>query len=699
MNSFQRLVLGCALASSFFTLGTTAFAGTGEFCSIPNAQGTAVSYECSVKYLPTTANWLSKFKTWMGSNQTTGAMACFGPGTYALPNTWSTATDTSVDTNRMVLRNVQNMKLCAPTGGAIFEHKTVNATNTPLTTTVYWPTLHIATSSNVSIKGMEFRNKTDYAIGATTVDPQWGVVPVHQVTRAVVSDRSSDVRFFDAKMSGLGKEVVIAESATISLKSAVVSCAYYCMGNYRNYTGIKPVLTVANSQFTVHHTKDSLDEHAALYVDNADYFIADSSFNFLTGQGFVAGQASTVDSVNVSNVTVTGTTPQGRQRMLGWIPLNPNVRNIQVNYTGTQPHTQFGRPYYCISYANPGCESTFESVGNVGSAFNYRANASSAYVAAPLPPVRTEKVLLLNASGQDAVWAQTMIVGNKPYLNWPAVQQWSTMAGGLNGFLDAGDTMLSGDFLTAGQPRVLFFNSDPAGGAVFVRALGGSGNAGTMTTEAWIDWTPALAAHLGGWHDANDKLLAGDFTGLGRSQLLFMNVDGAGGAFYMAAVDAASSQLQGLAVVPWSASLSASLSGWMDAGDKLVAGDFTGSGRSQLMFLNTDGGTQGAASLRQYDAVTNSFVVVNTVPWNKLVGSNSALWTQASTKTLTGDFLGLNKDQLMFINPTGTGVAVSVWAFDSVTGYFNEVHKMNYGAAEIPNLNGWMESNDWHMGF
>jgi hypothetical protein len=697
MNLIRRIALGCTFVGAAFSIPLTANAV--QSCSIPNAAGTAVSYTCAVTYTPTTPNWLTSFKTWMAANQTSGAMACFGPGAYALVSTPAATIDTEADDNRMVIRNAQNMKLCAPTGGAIFEQKTVNATATPLTSTVYWPTFHIATSSGVSVKGMEFRNTTDYAVGATEFDPQLGVVPVHQVTRSVLSDRSSNIRFFDSKISGLGKEVVIAESATISLTGTTVSCAYYCMGDYRNHATMKPVLTVANSQFTINHTKDPADEHAALYVDSADYNISNSSFNFLTGQGFVAGKSTTVDSINLTNVTITGTTAQGRPRMLGWIPNSSGVRNIQINYTGTTPYSQYGRAYYCIGYNNPGCESGFESVGNDGNVFKYRANASSAYVTAPQPPLRTKKILLLNASGQDAVWGQGLIVGNKPFLNWPAYQQWSSMVGGLNGFLDAGDTVLTGDFLAPGQQRVLFFNSDPLGGAVLIKALGGSGTSGTMTTEAWIDWTPALAANLGGWHDANDKLLSGDFFGLGRSQLLFMNTDGLGGAFALVAVDAASNQLQTLASVPWSPALSTSLAGWMNPGDKLVAGNFTGSGKSQLVFLNTDGGTQGAASIRQYDATTNSFQIISTVPWSKVVGSNSALWKLATAKTLTGDFLGLNKDQLMFINPTGTGVALSVWSFDLVSGKFTEVHTINYGPNEIPSLNGFLESDDWQLGF
>jgi hypothetical protein len=483
------------------------------------------------------------------------------------------------------------------------------------------------------------------------------------------------------------------------LTDAVVSCAYFCLAGDRQSGAVKPAFTVTNAQFTMNHTNEPNDEHTAIWMSNTDFTISDSSFNFVTGQGFVSGTGTTVDWVNLSNITITGTTAQGRPKMFGWIGMNPNYTNLQINYTGSTPYAQYGRAYYCNPYFNAACETGFETAGNGGSVFRYRANTSSAYVTAALPPTRTKKLLFINGGGTDTAWALAAIGPNKPALFWPLAQQWPALGSALGGWLDLGDQALTGDFLVPGQPSTLFFNTDPQGGAISVRALGGTGNLGTMTTQTWIDWTPALAANLGGWHDANDKLLAGDFTGLGRAQLLFMNVDGLGGAFYMAAVDGATSQLQSLASVSWSPALWTSLSGWMDASDKLVAGDFAGSGRAQLLFLNTDGGSQGAASLRQYDAATNSFQITSTVPWNKVVGSNAAIWQQSSAKTLTGDFLGLGKDQLMFINPTGVGVAISIWAFDAATGSFNEVHKMNYSASEITSLNGWVESNDWQLGF
>jgi hypothetical protein len=680
MKSFQRFALGCAWAG----LNAAAVAGTGEFCTLPNAQGVQTTYECAVKF-SAQSTWLSSFKTWLNSNKTSGAMACFAPGTYTVPSTLLSNVNYSNDANRLVLRGVSGLRLCAPAGAAVVEHKTVNADGSPLANYAYMPTLQIVASSNVAIKGMSFKNTSVYAAAF-----------LHHVTRAVWADNSSNLRFVDTQFSGLGKQVLHGKDSVVNLTASSVNCAYFCISGERGTGATKPSFTVANSQFNINRLDDTADDHTALWTDYSDFFIADSSFNYTTGQGLVSGQASTVDWVNLSNISVSGATAQGRPKMFGWIATHPNYHNLQISYTGTPP---VSRAYYCVvATDNPGCDTGHENAGALGAVFRSRPNTSSAFVVAPLPPSKTKSLLLLNGSGADALWSQNRILRNGAALTVPVLQDWQGMAAALGGWLDAGDQVLTGDFLVPGQARVLFFNSEALGGAISVRALGGSGASGTMSTDTWIDWTPALATTLGGWHDANDKLLAGDFTGLGRAHLLFMNVDGAGGAFYMAAIDAANSQLQGLAVVPWSAALSSSLVGWMDAGDKLVAGDFSAAGRAQLLFLNADGGAQGAASLRQYDAASNAFQIVATVPWHKIIG-NTQIWTQASAKVLSGDFLGLNKDQLVFVNPTGSGVALSFWSFDGASGNFTEIYKMNYGAGEITSLNGYVESNDWQLGF
>jgi hypothetical protein len=678
MQAAKRFVIACVLS------GLSAFstAGTGEFCSFPNLPAAPVTYECAIKINPG-SSWLTQFNNWLALNKTSGAMACFGAGTYVVPSVVApdTAPYSTNDTNRFVLRGAQNLRLCAPSGGAIFQGKTVNATGTQLTDYAWSATFKVVDSTGVSVKGLEFVNKSDYSM----------TFP-HHVMRAIEVENSTGVTFIGGKASSIGKQSVNINDSTVSFSASTFNCAYFCISAERGSgTVTKPVISIAGSGFNINHARNLADDHPALYTNSSDFNISDSNFNFVTGEGFVAGTATTVDWVNLTNITITGLTAQGRLKMFGWIPTHPNYFNVQISYTGTLPP---GRPYYCVSFAgSQGCDTGFENAGNQGAIFKYRANAASAFVSALPPPNKVKKILLVNASGVDSVWSQQSIVKNQANLLFRAQQAWSSMGAGLGGWLDSDDGVLSGDFLVAGQQRVLFFNSETLGGAFSIRSLTDVSGAGSMTTEAVVDWSPTLQQKLAGFHDAGDKLLAGDFTGMGRSQVLFFNTAGFDAAFQVAAIDGATSSLQTVTFIPWTAALSSSLTGWMDVGDKLVSGDFAGTGKAQLMFMNTVGGTQGAASLRQYDTATNAFQVLNTVPWTKISG-NSAVWKNQSIKTLVGDFLGLGRDQLLVLNPSGTGTAISVWSFDALTGTFTEIHKMNWSTTEIPNLNGFRDNND-----
>jgi hypothetical protein len=687
MQAAKRFVIACVLSG----VSAWSIAGTGEFCSFPNLPAAPVTYECAIKINPG-SSWLTQFNSWLALNKTVpgGAMACFGAGTYVVPSVVApdTAPYSTNDANRFVLRGAQNLRLCAPSGGAIFQGKTVNANGTQLTDYAWSATFKVVDSTGVSVKGLEFVNKSDYSMSFP-----------HHVMRAIEVENSTEVTFTGGKASSIGKQTVNINDSTVSFSASTFNCAYFCISAERGSgTVTKPVISVAGSGFNINHARNLADDHPALYTNSSDFNILDSSFNFVTGEGFVAGTATTVDWVNLTNITITGLTAQGRLKMFGWIPTHPNYFNVQISYTGTLPP---GRPYYCVSFAgSQGCDTGFENAGNQGAIFMYRANAASAFVAAPLPPNKVKKILLVNAAGTDQVWSQRSIVKNQANLTTRALQDWSTIGTGLGGWLDAGDSVLSGDFLVPGQQRLLFFNTEMIGGAFSVRALSDVAGVGNMTTEVVVDWTPTLQQKLAGFHDVGDKIMAGDFTGMGRAQLLFFNTAAVDAAFQVAAVDSASSTLQSVTFIPWTAALSASLTGWIDAGDKMVAGDFAGNGRAQIMFLNTAGGSQGAASLRQYDSASNSFQILKTVPWSKISGT-SALWTNQSMKTLVGDFLGLGRDQLMFLNPAASGVAISIWKFDAVVGSFTEIHKMNYSSSEVPTgiFAGFLDSNDWQLGY
>jgi hypothetical protein len=334
----------------------------------------------------------------------------------------------------------------------------------------------------------------------------------------------------------------------------------------------------------------------------------------------------------------------------------------------------------------------------LGAVFQKRATASAAFVTAPLPPPKVKRLLLVNTGGTDMLWTQLSIVKNQPNLVSNSLQFWQGAATGLGGWVDPGGRVLTGDFLPGGQQRIVFFNTDPLGGIFSIRSLTGAGSNGAMTVDLLLDWNDTLRTKLSGWIDTDDKILGGNFLSLGQSQFLFFNKSQSPAAFQIAAINATNNDLQIRATIPWTAGLTSSLSGWIDSGDKLVSGDFLGTGLSQLMFINTVGGVVGAASIRQYDTTTNSFQTLNTVPWNKIVG-NSQLWTEQTVKTVTGDFLGMGRDQLLLVNPSGTGIALSFWNFDSATNSFVEIHKMNWSPSEVPNLNGFLDAYDWQLSY
>jgi hypothetical protein len=681
----RRWIVGVTL------LGTAAVcaAGTGEFCTLPNAQGLQTSYECAVKFTPQ-STWLSGFKTWLTANKTTGAMACFAPGTFTVANTLSTNTNLSSDTNRMVLRGVTGLRMCAPAGGVLVEHKTVNANGSPLTTATNMPTLQISSSSDVVIKGMTFKNTSVYATSATS-----------PVTRATWAEKSTNLQFVDSQFSGPGRGVVTATDSTVNLVTTTVNCGYHCLTGDRGTGATKPVFTVSNSQVNLNRATNSSDENTALWTHYTNFNIADTSFSLTTGQGFISGTASTVDWANLSNITIAGTTPQGSSRMFGWIPTHPNYSNLQISYTGQPP---LSRAYFCIPGAtNTACDTGHENAGAQGAIFRTRLDATSPFVTTALPPARVKQLLTLNSDGVGLSWAKQTLMKNAATLSFRG----SEAAGSWGGWLDLGDTAVTGSFTAPGLQQVLFFNSTTQGGAFSVRSISGSGASSQMTASLNIPWTPALAGFLGGWHDANDQLLAGDFFGLGTTQLLFFNRDyqQLGGAFYFAKINAVTAQLDSLAGMPWEPALTGSLADWLYPGNKVVAGDFIGTGRSQIMFINTVNAPSlqyyYATSLRQYDVATNSFVTYDETGWYKVSGPSAAMWNAVNNKLVVGDFLGLGRDQLMFLNPAGTGVALSIWSYDKQWALWSEVYTMNWAAGEITSANfgGFLDTADWPVGY
>jgi IgA peptidase M64 len=88
----------------------------------------------------------------------------------------------------------------------------------------------------------------------------------------------------------------------------------------------------------------------------------------------------------------------------------------------------------------------------------------------------------------------------------------------LNGWHDAGDLQLVGDYRGLGCDQVLFINRGGSGGRVMIADFGGGVPA---QVRYWENW--GQDPLLNGWHDSEDLQLVGDFTASGHDEVLFVN--------------------------------------------------------------------------------------------------------------------------------------------------------------------------------
>ncbi|HKE14670.1 MAG TPA: S1 family peptidase [Kofleriaceae bacterium] len=150
----------------------------------------------------------------------------------------------------------------------------------------------------------------------------------------------------------------------------------------------------------------------------------------------------------------------------------------------------------------------------------------------------------------------------------------------LNGWTDAEDGFLVGDFFGNGFDQVLFVN----------RGLG----AGRVLIADFRDGAPPVAwryyeayswgGYLNGWHDGDDLLLAGDFRGLGHDQAMFINRGQAGGRVLVTDFSDGAFPAEWLF---YNTALQATLlNDYLDFVDVALAGNFRIASRDQVAFLN-----------------------------------------------------------------------------------------------------------------
>jgi hypothetical protein len=155
----------------------------------------------------------------------------------------------------------------------------------------------------------------------------------------------------------------------------------------------------------------------------------------------------------------------------------------------------------------------------------------------------------------------------------------------LDGWHDPEDLQLVGDFMGRGRDQVMFINRDPGqtGGRVLIADF----SQGVPPAQGlyWENWGESEL--LNGWHDPEDLQLVGDFMGLGRDQVMFINRDPGQTGGRVLIADFSQGAPAQFNVTYWENwGQSELLNGWDDPPDLQRVGDFMGTGRRQVLFVN-----------------------------------------------------------------------------------------------------------------
>ncbi|MBK7537978.1 MAG: VCBS repeat-containing protein [Myxococcales bacterium] len=223
----------------------------------------------------------------------------------------------------------------------------------------------------------------------------------------------------------------------------------------------------------------------------------------------------------------------------------------------------------------------------------------------------------------------------------------------LDGWDDEIDLALAGDFLGRGYDQLLLINRALDNGwwpdaprARIIDFRGATPVVAFQQTHGEFGF-PELAQH-------EDRVLVGDFRNLGRDQVLTLNGDPARVGRALAIHDFARAfgplvpvvYTKNFAEIP-------ELETWHDAADQVFAGNFSGYGTDQLLMLNRQYGT---GRVRVFDFRWTDGPPL-TLYWEEALESTALNgWHDAvSDWVFPGDFTGLGRDQLLFLNRRGSG--------------------------------------------
>jgi len=152
-------------------------------------------------------------------------------------------------------------------------------------------------------------------------------------------------------------------------------------------------------------------------------------------------------------------------------------------------------------------------------------------------------------------------------------------------WLDKDDLQFAGDFMSLGHSQILFINRNHSKEEKEQIVIADFGNGNDSPSIKYQEnWEKGSV--FSGWIDANDTQLVGDFMNHGDSQMLLINHAKSSGKIMI--VDFNNKKQLAIAnyIGRWGQNSPSLFEGWLDLNDTKVAGDFKGLGYSQVMFLN-----------------------------------------------------------------------------------------------------------------
>jgi hypothetical protein len=252
---------------------------------------------------------------------------------------------------------------------------------------------------------------------------------------------------------------------------------------------------------------------------------------------------------------------------------------------------------------------------------------------------------------------------------------------GLLGWIEGIDVRLTGDFFDRGHDQVLYINRGGTGGRLRIADYAD----GVGPTESLYWESYANSSLFDGWIDRSDEHLVGDFLGRGHDQLLLINRSGSGGRLMIVGFETGNPVVHYLE----SYGQNVSLNGWHDPEDGFLVGDFFGDGYDSVLFVN-----RGLGNGRILIADFRDGAVP--VTWRYYEGYSDGVfldaWHDRDDRMFAGDFRGLGRDQVLFINRgPGNGRVLVV---DFGDGAFPAEWQLYLSYVQATALNGWLDDED-----